>query len=156
MSMQILPPPSSGLATTIQGVWWLQSREDWTKDGQQRIDPVLGADPVGILSYAVTHFAAQFMKRERSPDNLLSQPSYSGQNNTVAVGGYDAYFGTYEVNEQTGKVAHTLIGSINPSNIGITVSRDLRVNDDKLIIQLETTTTGGEPITRTLTWKRVS
>ncbi|MEP6950263.1 MAG: hypothetical protein ABI863_13345 [Ginsengibacter sp.] len=52
MSAQILPPPSAGLAVAIQGVWWLQSCEDWTKDGQRRIDPTLGSDPIGILSYA--------------------------------------------------------------------------------------------------------
>ena len=155
MSIQILSTPSGNLATAMRGVWWLLSREDWTKDGQQRIDPTLGADPIGILSYAGTHFAAQFMKRNRS-DNPANQIFYSGQNNTSAVGGYDAYFGTYEVNEQTGKVAHTLIGSLTPSNIGITVLRDLRVNDDNLMIQLETTTPDGEPITRTLVWKRIN
>lgn len=155
MSAQILSAPSGSLATAIRGVWWLLTREDWTKDGQQRIDPALGADPIGILSYAGTHFAAQFMKRNRS-DNPADQIFYSGKNNTSAVGGYDAYFGTYEVNEQKGKVAHTLIGSITPSNIGITVWRDLRVNDDQLMIQLETTTPEGESITRTLIWKRLS
>src|SRR4051794_7104215 len=116
----------------MQGVWWLVSREDWTKDGQQRIDPILGASPIGILTYAKTHFAAQFMRRNRTTDST-EQTFYSGQNNTSAVGGYDAYFGTYEVNEQTGKVAHTLIGSLTPSNIGMTVFRNLRVNDNTLM-----------------------
>ena len=155
MSAQILSTPSENLATIMQGVWWLLSREDWTKEGQQRIDPTLGANPIGILTYAKTHFAAQFMKRTRSIDSA-DQTFYSGQNNTSAVGGYDAYFGTYEVNEQTGKVAHTLIGSLTPSNIGMTVHRDLRVNGDTLMIQLETTTPGGETVIRTLVWKRIS
>jgi Lipocalin-like domain len=139
----------------MQGTWWLQSREDWTKDGQRRIDPVLEPDPIGILSYAKNHFAAQFMKRNRTGDPA-GQITYSGQNNTSAVGGYDAYFGTYDVNVKTGKVAHTLIGSITPLNMGMTVSRDLRVNDNNLMIQLETTTPVGEPITRTLIWTRIS
>ena len=155
MSAQILSTPLGNLTTAIQGVWWLLSREDWTKDEQQRIDPTLGADPIGILTYAKTHFAAQFMKRTRTGD-IPNQIFHSGKNNTSAVGGYDAYFGTYEVNEQTGKVLHTLIGSLTPSNIGINVSRDLRVNDDTLIIQLETTTPEGEPVTRTLVWNRIS
>ena len=38
----------------------------------------------------------------------------------------------------------------------MTVYRDLRANENELIIQLETTTTEDEPITRTLTWKRIS
>src|ERR1051325_6240807 len=102
MSAPVLPPLSDDLATLIPGVWWLLSREDWTKDGQQRIDPVLGSDPIAILTYTSTHFAAQFMKRDRSVNSALPvfQP---GENNTSAAGGYDAYFGTYKVDTQTGK-----------------------------------------------------
>jgi hypothetical protein len=155
MSAPTLSIPSDDLATSIQGVWWPQSREDWTRDGQRRIDPALGVDPIGILSYAKSHFAAQFMKRNRT-ENSADQIIYSGQNNTSAVGGYDAYFGTYEVDEKTGKVTHTLIGSITPSNIGMIVSRNLRVNGNNLTIQLETTTPEGEPIIRTLIWKRIN
>ena len=149
-----IPNPSGNLITEIIGLWLLESREDRTFEGQNRIDPTLGADPIGILAYANRHFTAQFMKRDRSERAELV--SYSGANNTIALGGYDAYFGTYEVDEQNGKVKHTLIGSVNEKNIGISVWRDLRVIDDKLIIQLETTTVVGEPIVRTLTWKRDS
>jgi len=155
MGKPILPSPSGQLSVEIRGVWWLLSREDRTKDGYQRIDPVLGADPLGILTYAVTHFAAQFMKKDRT-ENTADQVIHSGKNNTSAVGGYDAYFGMYEVNEQTGMVAHTLVGSITPSNTGVTVLRNLRVSDNKLFIQLETKTVEGEAITHTLLWKRIS
>src|SRR3569833_1441624 len=102
MSSPILTPPSGDLAAALCGTWWLQTREDRTKDGQKRIDPTLGADPIGMLSYSGTHFAAQFMKRDRSEDTGGQVTSYSGSNNTVAVDGYDAYFGTYEVDEHTG------------------------------------------------------
>jgi len=145
---------SNSLENKIQGTWWLLSREDRTKDGQKRIDPILGSDPVAILVYANNHFAAQFMKRNRNA-NSITQATGTGQNNTSAVGGYDAYFGTYKI-EETSQVAHTLVGSINPANIGMTVYRDLQVEGDKLTIQLDTTTQEGEPVTRTLTWKRIS
>lgn len=152
---QTLPAPSGNLSATMRGTWWLLSREDYTENGELRIDPVLGANPVGIISYADTHFAAQFMKRDRS-ENGAHTMVHAGQNNTSAVNGYDAYFGTYEVDEQTGQVRHTLIGSVTPANIGMTVVRDLRATDDTLTIQLATTATDGEPIIRTLTWKRIS
>lgn len=138
----------------IQGTWWLLSRIDRTQEGERRIDPILGEDPVAILVYANDHFAAQFMKRDRSSETI-TQATAAGQNNTAAVGGYDAYFGTYTVDEHTGLVAHTLVGSINPANIGITVQRMLMVENEQLIIQLDTTATTGEPVIRTLTWKRV-
>jgi hypothetical protein len=150
--MTILP---NHLENKIQGTWWLLSREDYTKDGQRRIDPILGSDPIAILVYASNHFAAQFMKKDRSADSI-TQASGAGQNNTAAIGGYDAYFGTYQVDEKTNRVAHTLVGSINPANIGLTVYRDLRVEGDALTIRLDTTTKEGEPVTRTLTWRRIS
>lgn len=43
------------------GVWWLLSREDRAKDGSVRIDPILGPDARGILTYANGRFAAQFI-----------------------------------------------------------------------------------------------
>jgi len=155
MSAPTLPDPSYNLAVAIPGTWWLQSREDWAKDGQRRIDPTLGPDPIGMLTYGTTHFSAQFMKRNRT-QNDANQSISSGQNNTSAVDGYDAYFGTYKVDEKMGKVAHTLIGAITPANIGMTVSRDLRVNENHLTVQLETTTPEGEPIIRTLIWTRIN
>lgn len=143
------------LENAIQGTWWLLSREDHTKDGQKRIDPVLGQDPIAILVYAKGYFAAQFMKRDRAA-NEITQTRTAGNNNTAAIGGYDAYFGTYSFDEAKSLVIHTLMGSLDPATIGLIVKRKLDVKDNKLIITLETTTTEGEPITRTLTWKHIS
>ena len=147
-----MPKPTVNLSGDIKGIWLLQTREDYTKEGQNRIDPTLGESPLGILAYGDNCFTAQFMKLDRGES--VNDVSHSGTNNTIAVGGYDAYFGVYEVNEETGQVKHTLKGSINKDNTGISVCRDLRVRDGKLIIQLETTTIEGEPIIRTLIWER--
>jgi len=143
------------LTHDFTGVWWLLSREDRAIDGSIRIDPTLGPDAKGILTYANGRFAAQFMKRDRSDVSNTASPS-SGQNNTVAVGGYDAYFGTYSVDEKSGDVLHRLEGALTPQNVGLEVLRTLTVNGDNLVIQLETTTLEGEPVTRTLTWERVA
>lgn len=136
------------------GVWWLLSREDRAADGSIRIDPTLGPDAKGILTYANGRFAAQFMKRDRSAPPTAT--ASAGRNNTVAVGGYDAYFGTYSVDVLTGDVLHRLEGALTPDNVGIEVSRTLTVDGDTLVIELETTTLEGEPVTRTLTWERVA
>jgi len=137
------------------GVWWLLSREDRANDGTLRIDPTLGPDAKGILTYANGRFAAQFMKRDRTDLPDLEQASV-GRNNTGAVGGYDAYFGTYSVNDSTGEVLHRLEGALTAENVGMEVSRTLTANRESLVIELETTTIEGEPITRTLTWERVA
>ncbi len=145
---------SRELARDMIGVWWLLSREDVAADGTARTEPSLGSNPLGILTYAPSHFAAQFMKRDRS-DLEVSESSMAGENNTGAVGGYDAYFGTYEVNEVDGGVIHRLEGALTSDNVGLEVSRALQVKGDSLVIQLDTTTAEGEPVTRTLTWERI-
>ena len=148
-------PTSGDFSHDFTGIWWLLSREDRAADGSIRIDPTLGADAKGILTYGNGRFAAQFMKRNRSDISDISDPSL-GKNNTGAVGGYDAYFGTYSVNEKTGDVLHCLEGALTAENVGMEVSRTLSVNGDSLVIQLETTTIEGEPVVRTLTWERVA
>ncbi len=60
--------PSPGrLSTGLPGTRHTESRIDVTADGARRPDPSLGEDPVALLIYdRAGHFAAQFMKRDRS------------------------------------------------------------------------------------------
>ena len=137
------------------GTWRLVSREDRNAAGQRRVDPTLGEDPLGLLIYdAGGKFAAQFMSRDR-PDAW--QPSPAGaSNNTSAINGYDAYFGTYAVDESTGKVTQSLSAALSPANVGMVVTREMKIEGDTLIIELATTRPDGEPITRILRWIRAS
>ena len=67
-----LPPPAPDLGAAILGIWRLTSREDYDAGGRRLIDPVLGAEPLGILCFAPKQFAAQFMNRSRGLDSWLS------------------------------------------------------------------------------------
>jgi hypothetical protein len=139
----------------LLGTWRLVSREDRNEAGERRVDPGLGADPLGLLVYdARGNFAAQFMCRDRVD---APQPSPTGgSNNTSAVNGYDAYFGTYTVDEKTGTVTQSLSAALSPANVGMVVTRELKVEGDALVIELATSRPDGEPITRTLRWIRAS
>jgi hypothetical protein len=142
------------LASQLVGTWRLVSREDRTTDGERRIDPSLGADPVAILVYdAAGNFAAQFMKRDRSSDEVPVM-RHAGVNNSAAVNGYDAYFGTYTVHQATGEVRQVLQGSLSPGDVGKVVTREMRIDRDTLTIELATTSADGEPVARTLIWTR--
>ena len=141
------------LAERMIGTWRLVSRVDRAADNTIRTDPALGSDPLAMLTYTRDRFAAQFMKRDRS-EASVNNAGGSGQNNTTAVGGYDAYFGTYNVGSD-GLVLHRLEAALSPGNIGLEVARTLAVENDKLTIVLETATLDREPITRTLTWNRI-
>ena len=135
------------------GTWRLVSREDRDADGQARPDPALGSDPLGLLIYDTAgNFAAQFMRRERGEE--AGPAPAGGSNNTSAINGYDAYFGTYTVDDEKGTVTQRLSAALSPANVGMVVTREVTVTGDTLVIELSTTRADGEPITRTLRWTR--
>lgn len=154
MKPEPLPPPSADLAREILGSWRLVSREDYDAQGRRHIDPILGSDPLGFLTFAPGAFAAQFMKRGRSASAAIRSTA-AGANNTGAVDGYDAYFGTYTVDARAGLITTTLEGSVAPANIGLTLKREIRASGDRLWIRLATTAPDGTPVTRTLMWDRI-
>lgn len=156
------------LSTELPGTWRLESRIDVTKDGGRRPEPLLGEDPIAIVFFDRNgNFAAQFMKRDRSALAMPAAPAAGGaagtgvatgaapRNNTQAQAGYDAYFGTYSVDEATGVTTHKIVASLSPASVGLVLQRSMEVQGDTLRIQLETTAVDGTPVVRTLTWKRV-
>ena len=142
----------------LVGSWQLFLREDRTESGELHPDPSLGKDPIGLLVYdAGGRFSAQFMKRDRtSGDSTEKGPEVSGLNNSRAMNGYDAYFGTYQVDEDTHLVTQTLEGAMSPGNVGMVVTRQMSVDGDELTLRLPTTAVNGEPVIRTLKWRRVA
>ncbi|HET9950304.1 MAG TPA: lipocalin-like domain-containing protein [Candidatus Eisenbacteria bacterium] len=161
MQPEPLPPPTADLAAAVVGLWRLVSREDYDRSGRRLIDPVLGADPLGLLAFSATRFAAQFSRRDRGApaadaarQATAAGPAVPGANNSAAADGYDAYFGSHTVDACAGLVTVHLEGSIVPANVGLTLTRELRVAGNRLYIRLETNTPDGVPITRTLTFER--
>jgi hypothetical protein len=119
------------LSSQLPGTWELESRVDLTTFGERRTEPSLGEDPIALLIYDRSgHFAAQFMKRDRwSP--VPDGPAI-GQNNSRAQGGYDAYFGTYTVDDAHGTVTQRLLGALSNENVGAVLTREMRVEGDSL------------------------
>jgi len=150
-------PSQSSLAAALVGTWELTFREDRTTSGALHPDPGLGAHPTGLLIYdARGHFSAQFMKRDRTAgDPSQEGPTKAGGNNSRSLGGYDAYFGRYVVDETTGVVTQTLDGALAAENVGMVVTRALQVRGDELSLELPTTAMDGTPVIRTLRWRRV-
>ena len=143
------------LSQALIGTWRLVSREDRTGSGERRIDPGLGEDPIALLVYdRGGNFAAQFMKRDRRSAPADTSPS--APNNSQAVGGYDAYFGSYTVDDAAGSVTQRLLGALSAENVGIMLTRSMRVSGDELVIQLDTASADGTPVVRTLRWTRAA
>jgi hypothetical protein len=142
------------LSTALPGTWQLLSRIDVTASGERRTEPSLGEDPVALLIYdRGGNFAAQFMRRDRSAD--VPDGPGAARNNSRAQGGYDAYFGTYTIDDEKGTVTQRLTGALSRENVGLVLTRTMEVEGDTLTIRLDTNAADGTPVTRTLTWRRV-
>jgi len=157
------PEPASqtqSLSTVLVGTWVLLSRLDRTRTGERRIEPLLGEAPIALLYYdSAGCFAAQFMKRDRGADSAVASDaaaaaSNTAPNNTRAQGGYDAYFGTYTVDDGRSTVTQRLLGALSPENVGLVLTRAMIVEGDRLTIALDTAGADGEPVRRTLVWRR--
>jgi len=161
MQTEPLPQPTADLAHAMVGIWRLLTREDYDGSGRRVIDPVMGADPLGILSFSQTHFAAQFMRRDRGTGGTSAAVAAAtiqatpGANNSLASNGYDAYFGTYTLDAPAGLLTTDLEGAITPANVGQSFTREIRVVGDRLSIRLATNAADGVPITRTLVFERL-
>jgi len=145
---------SALLSAALPGTWRLVSRIDTTASGERRAEPSLGDDPIALLIYDRNgHFAAQFMRRDRSVE-VPDGPS-GAANNSRAQGGYDAYFGTYTVDDAQGTVTQRLLGALSREHVGAVLTRAMQVQGDTLIIKLETNAADGTSVVRTLTWHKV-
>ena len=148
------PACGGPLSATLPGTWQLLSRIDVSVSGERRPEPSLGEDPHALLIYdRGGNFAAQFMRRDRSV-NVPDGPS-GARNNSRAQGGYDAYFGTYVIDDEKGTVTQRLTAALSREHVGAVLTRAMKVEGDGLIITLDTNAADGTPVTRTLTWRRV-
>ena len=154
------PSSSKPLSSSLIGTWELLSRVDRTASGERRVEPSLGEDPIALLYYDATgRFAAQFMKRDRSAAAMASSTEVASAgptapNNSRAQGGYDAYFGTYTVDDANGTVTQRLMGALSAENVGQVLTRAMTVDGDTLTIAVDTAAPDGERVTRTLVWRR--
>ena len=123
--------PAPSAREQMVGTWKLVSRVVKHADGSSNPDPYYGPKyPIGYIMYDRTgHMAVQFMGLDR-PKN----------NSSLA---YEAYFGTYTVNDQTKPptVTHHMEGNLKPASVGMDVVRDLLIDGDKLTLVVHTETT---------------
>ena len=143
------------LSSALTGTWELITRTTVTAGGRE-IPPRFG-DAIALVIYdGHGNFSAQFMRKDRragDPDAESDAPSAT--NNSRSVGGYDAYFGRYVVDDDTGSVTQTLTGSLSLENVGQVLTRRMSVANDELTIRVDTTTEDGEAAVLTLRWRRV-
>ena len=138
----------------IVGAWELQSRTVQRAGGEVVYDPVLGERPIGRLFYSDSgHVALQMMRQGRV--QAMTEPAAPADaKNARVVLGYDAYFGTFTVDEAAGTVTHHVQGSLFPEDLGKDFVRRFRVDGDTFELSFTSTSPDGASITRTLVFRR--
>jgi hypothetical protein len=153
--------PHTSVRAQLIGSWRLVSRESRRENGQVEIDQGLSTLPLGVLIYDQSgHVAAQLSRRDRTVSIFREECSAAAEtkgtpDTAQTVLGYDAYFGTYTLNEKEGIVTHHLEAAIWPGDIGKDINRHFTISGDRLTIEFKTTTREGVKVTRTLTWERM-
>jgi len=143
------------------GSWRLVSRQSRRSNGELESDPGLATVPLGRLIYdASGHVAAQLSRKDRTVAMIAEEcpaaVTTKGTPDTAqTILGYDAYFGTYTVNEQEHIVTHHLEAALFPGDIGKSIERNFAIAGDQLTISFHTTTRDGVKVTRTLIWERM-
>ena len=151
----LAPAAVAQTARELVGTWELVSRIQRDSSGRVIPDSSLGAAPIGILVYDATgHVAVQLMKRQRRAASC-AVTAKADRNNLAQIGGYDAYFGHYEVNPATHTVTHHLEAAIGPGDVGRALTREFHLQGDTLSLEFRP---GGprDQRVRTLVWHRVS
>jgi Lipocalin-like domain len=154
-------PSHASVRGQLVGSWRLLSRESRRANGQVEADQGLSTLPLGVLIYDQSgHVAAQLSRRDRTVSMFREECAVAAEtkgtpDTAQTVLGYDAYFGTYTLNEQEGIVTHHLEAAIWPGDIGKNIDRHFTISGNRLTIKFDTTTREGLKVTRTLVWERM-
>jgi len=132
------------------GCWKLVSYEFRTADGKL-LHP-FGPDPVGIsINDGKGHFSAQIMRRDRP--RFGGVPTY--EQLQAIFGGYIAYFGTTEVDEEKGIRINHVEGSLNPNWVGGDQIRFYELDGDRITFKTPPMKVGDIQVTGVLVWERI-
>jgi Lipocalin-like domain len=152
-------PPASSRdqvgADAVVGTWQIVTVETVRPNGETHTK-WLGTRPSGWIMYNSSgHMSVQLM---RDPRPVFSVPGYrdaSEREKAGAFDGYYAYFGTYEVDVTAGTVTHIVIGSLRPHEVGRKLTRQFKIEGDRLVLTTPLFNEEGEKRFNRLVWERV-
>jgi hypothetical protein len=136
------------------GTWKLISSEFRASNG--KVSYPWGIDVDGRLIYTADgNVAVQIMSPSRP--NFAAKDHMKGTDQEIraAFEGYQAYYGTFTLNESEKTITHHIQGSVFPNLIGHNLKRFYNLSRDQLTLSTPPMPMGGEVVTGVLIWKRM-
>ena len=138
----------------LVGAWRLETRTVRDASGNVILDAVLGKAPSGRLYYDASGvMMLQMMRQDRKQPISVPANPQDAKNPRIVLG-YDAYFGTFEVNEAAGTITHHVEGSLFPEDLGKDFTRKFTLDGDSFTLEFSSPAPQGGTSTRTLLFRR--
>jgi len=155
---QLPAPVVSSVALSkdaLIGTWQIVTVETVSPSGEAHTK-WLGVRPTGWIIYSSSaHMSVQLM---RDPRPLFAMPGYRNateREKAAALDGYYAYFGTFDVDLEARTVTHHVLGSLRPHEVGRKLTRQFRLEGDRLTLTTPQFDEEGEKRFNRLVWERV-
>lgn len=135
------------------GTWKLVSAEYRRANGDTL--EMYGAHPIGVLMYdADGNMSVQLMRQDRPRFAVADRLGGTPDEIRAAFQGYQAYFGTYSVDEAKRTVTHHLQGALLPNWVGVDQVRLYELTENQLQLRTAPLTIGGAEATGYVVWER--
>ena len=137
----------------LVGAWKLVSCEARSSSGE--VSYPYGRNPFGMLLYDSGGNVFVLVMRADRP-KFASDDLWRGTPEEIraAFEGFNAYCGTYEVNEKKGMVTHHVEGSSSPNWVGVDQERSFKCSGDQLTLSTPPMPVSGSQSTVHLIWAR--
>ena len=113
--------------------------------------------PVGQIIYdSAGNMSVIIMRPERPKSSINDKSQATNEEIKSAFDGFEAYFGTYEIDEEKKIISHHIVGSLFPNWEGMTQTRFAEFSGNQLTLKTPPISYGGATITGTLVWERKS
>ena len=140
-------------STNFVGTWKLISFESRLSSGEVRHP--LGPEPIGRIIYdGKGNMAVILTRSDRSSMASPDKKRASLQEKGAALDSFEAYFGTYDVDEARQVVTHHVEGALFPNWVGTAQERFYLFAGDRLELSTAPIAYGGDTAEAVLVWQR--
>jgi len=137
----------------LVGTWKLISAEFRRVNGA--VIPLYGENPAGLLMYdAAGNMSVHIMQRLRPQFEIADRLGGTPEQIQAAFQGYQAYFGTYSIDENARVVTHHITGALLPNWVGVDQKRFYELSGNRLILRTPALMIGGTEATGYLVWEK--